>query len=70
MLFPSLASRMGPVLGTRRWLLADKLDHDLLYRAAVILKLTFVAVQAAKAGGTMPRADLLFSARLRALQRS
>ncbi len=60
---------MGPVLGTRRWLLVDKLEPDMLYRAAVMHELTFMAVQAAKAAGTLLRTDLFFSARLRATSR-
>ena len=67
--FPSLASRMGPVLGTRRWLLVDKLEPDMLYRAAVMHAFTFMAVQVAKAASTLLRIDLFFSARLRAMSR-
>ena len=67
--FPLLANSMGPVLGTRRWLLVDKLEPDMLYRTAVMHELTFMAVQAAKAAGTTLRADLFFSARLRVVSR-
>ncbi len=52
---------MGLLLGTRLWLLVDKLGPDLLYSAAVLHEFTVAAVRAAKASGTVPRADLRFS---------